>query len=208
MEKPIAFSFRPQKINSTIEKENTLNYDLKETKKTITLSFESQKIDYTIKKGNVLTCNLKEITTVPTEFKQGFEGLKSVEYERLEIKGKNGVVTSTLLPYPTTLKGVGTARDTLEVVEQDNGLYRIDKVVRCEETDYTSGDEDNANYLTNLIKTIKPLPTPTTTTIETDLTKEELMPILELGGSVDIINSNSEFVNGSTTIEMVYRKIN
>ena len=66
MEKPIAFSFGPQKINNTIEKENTLNYDLKETKKTITLSFESQKIDYTIKKGNVLTCNLKEITTVPT----------------------------------------------------------------------------------------------------------------------------------------------
>ena len=66
MEKPIAFSFGPQKINSTIEKENTLNYDLKETKKTIALSFESQKIDYTIKKGNVLTCNLKEITTVPT----------------------------------------------------------------------------------------------------------------------------------------------
>ena len=66
MEKPITFSFGPQKINSTIEKENTLNYDLKETKKTISLSFESQKIDYTIKKGNVLTCNLKEITTVPT----------------------------------------------------------------------------------------------------------------------------------------------
>ena len=66
MEKPIAFSFGPQKINNTIEKENILNYDLKETKKTITLSFESQKIDYTIKKGNVLTCNLKEITTVPT----------------------------------------------------------------------------------------------------------------------------------------------
>ena len=66
MEKPIAFSFGPQKINNTIEKENTLNYDLKETKKNITLSFESQKIDYTIKKGNVLTCNLKEITTVPT----------------------------------------------------------------------------------------------------------------------------------------------
>ena len=59
MEKPIAFSFGPQKINNTIEKENILNYDLKETKKTITLSFESQKIDYTIKKGNVLTCNLK-----------------------------------------------------------------------------------------------------------------------------------------------------
>ena len=66
MEKPIAFSFGPQKINNTIEKENILNYDLKEAKKTITLSFESQKIDYTIKKGNVLTCNLKEITTVPT----------------------------------------------------------------------------------------------------------------------------------------------
>ena len=66
MEKPITFSFGPQKINNTIEKENILNYDLKETKKTITLSFESQKIDYTIKKGNVLTCNLKEITTVPT----------------------------------------------------------------------------------------------------------------------------------------------
>ena len=66
MEKPITFSFGPQKINNNIEKENILNYDLKETKKTITLSFESQKIDYTIKKGNVLTCNLKEITTVPT----------------------------------------------------------------------------------------------------------------------------------------------
>ena len=66
MEKPIAFSFGPQKINNNIEKENILNYDLKETKKTISLSFESQKIDYTIKKGNVLTCNLKEITTVPT----------------------------------------------------------------------------------------------------------------------------------------------
>ena len=66
MEKPIAFSFGPQKINNNIEKENILNYDLKETKKTITLSFESQKIDYTIKKGNVLTCNLKEITSVPT----------------------------------------------------------------------------------------------------------------------------------------------
>lgn len=66
MEKPITFSFGPQKINNNIEKENILNYDLKETKKTISLSFESQKIDYTIKKGNVLTCNLKEITTVPT----------------------------------------------------------------------------------------------------------------------------------------------
>ena len=66
MEKPITFSFGPQKINNNIEKENILNYDLKETKKTIMLSFESQKIDYTIKKGNVLTCNLKEITTVPT----------------------------------------------------------------------------------------------------------------------------------------------
>ena len=65
MEKPITFSFGPQKINNNIEKENILNYDLKETKKTISLSFESQKIDYTIKKGNVLTCNLKEITTVP-----------------------------------------------------------------------------------------------------------------------------------------------
>ena len=66
MEKPIAFSFGPQKINNTIEKENILNYDLKEAKKNINISFESQKIDYTIKKGNVLTCNLKEITTVPT----------------------------------------------------------------------------------------------------------------------------------------------
>ena len=66
MEKPITFSFGSQKINNNIEKENILNYDLKETKKTISLSFESQKIDYTIKKGNVLTCNLKEITTVPT----------------------------------------------------------------------------------------------------------------------------------------------
>ena len=66
MEKPITFSFGPQKINNNIEKENILNYELKETKKTISLSFESQKIDYTIKKGNVLTCNLKEITTVPT----------------------------------------------------------------------------------------------------------------------------------------------
>ena len=66
MEKPITFSFGPQKINNNIEKENILNYDLKEAKKTITISFESQKIDYTIKKGNVLTCNLKEITTVPT----------------------------------------------------------------------------------------------------------------------------------------------
>ena len=66
MEKPIAFSFGPQKINNNIEKENILNYDLKEAKKNITISFESQKIDYTIKKGNVLTCNLKEITTVPT----------------------------------------------------------------------------------------------------------------------------------------------
>ena len=34
--------------------------------KPITFSFGPQKIDYTIKKGNVLTCNLKEITTVPT----------------------------------------------------------------------------------------------------------------------------------------------
>lgn len=66
MEKPITFSFGPQKINNNIEQENILNYDLKETKKTISLSFESQKVDYTIKKGNVLTCNLKEITTVPT----------------------------------------------------------------------------------------------------------------------------------------------
>ena len=66
MEKPITFSFGPKKINNNIEKENILNYELKETKKTISLSFESQKIDYTIKKGNVLTCNLKEITTVPT----------------------------------------------------------------------------------------------------------------------------------------------
>ena len=66
MEKPITFSFGPQKINNNIEKENILNYDLKEAKKNITISFESQKIDYTIKKGNVLTCNLKEITTVPT----------------------------------------------------------------------------------------------------------------------------------------------
>ena len=66
MEKPIAFSFGPQKINNTIEKENILNYDLKKAKKNINISFESQKIDYTIKKGNVLTCNLKEITTVPT----------------------------------------------------------------------------------------------------------------------------------------------
>ena len=66
MEKPITFSFGPQKINNNIEKENILNYDLKETKKTISLSFESKKIDYTIKKENVLTCNLKEITTVPT----------------------------------------------------------------------------------------------------------------------------------------------
>ena len=35
MEKPIAFSFGPQKINNTIEKENTLNYDLKEVGNTI-----------------------------------------------------------------------------------------------------------------------------------------------------------------------------
>ena len=66
MEKPITFSFGPQKINNNIEKENILNYDLKETKKTISLSFESQKIDYTIKKGNVLKRKKKEITTVPT----------------------------------------------------------------------------------------------------------------------------------------------
>ena len=30
MEKPITFSFGPQKINNNIEKENILNYDLKE----------------------------------------------------------------------------------------------------------------------------------------------------------------------------------
>lgn len=113
----------------------------------------------------------------------------------------------SLLPYPTTLKGVGTARDTLEVVEQENGLYTLNKVVRCEETDYTSGDEDNANYLTNLITTIKPLATPITTTIATDLTKDEVMALLEQGGSIEVINSNSDFVNGSTTMEMVYKKI-
>ena len=44
MEKPIAFSFGPQKINNTIEKENTLNYDLKEKGKTITFSFEPRLI--------------------------------------------------------------------------------------------------------------------------------------------------------------------
>ena len=61
MEKPIAFSFGPQKINNTIEKENTLNYDLKEVGKTITFSFESQKIDHTIKKGNELNYKSKEV---------------------------------------------------------------------------------------------------------------------------------------------------
>lgn len=176
-----------------------------------------------------------------------------------------------------TLKGTGTARDTLEVVEQDNGLYTLNKVVRIGEVDlgtltysYNLGAQTNIfrvgssaisnikkgttnvisvkyhyiKYADNnysiwvtdyggiyiqdndfydssktpeqMVATFKAamsgvilnyeLATPTTTTIATDLTKDEVMTLLEQGGSVEVINSNSEFVKGSTTMEMVYKK--
>lgn len=47
------------------------------------------------------------------------------------------------------------------------------------------------------------LATPTTEVISSTLTDSDVMPLLELGGSVDIVGVNGE--QGSTIIEMVYR---
>ncbi|MGM9971353.1 MAG: hypothetical protein ACI35W_03010, partial [Anaeroplasmataceae bacterium] len=113
----------------------------------------------------------------------------------------------TILPFNTTLSGVNDVKDKIVISKNsDNDYYTATKIVNCESVAYTSGDEDNESYITDLTTTIKPLETPTSEVLSTTLTESDVMPLLELGGSVDIINTNN--VQGSTTIEMVYKLIN
>ena len=182
----------------------------------------------------------------------------------------------TLLPFNTTLRGVGTAKDKIVISENENGLYTATKVVNIGVVDlgtlnwgYNSDQREcfraklilskigtltKPNILTTKYETgIQPtaiktngyisiftetnilfihdnsitegdtttfknamsgiylfyeLAEPTTEILSTTLTESEVMTILELGGSIDIINSNSNYVNGSTTTEMVYKLIN
>lgn len=51
------------------------------------------------------------------------------------------------------------------------------------------------------------LATPTEEVLANNLTNDEVMAILELGGSIELDNDNKDFVNGNTSVEMVYKKI-
>lgn len=179
----------------------------------------------------------------------------------------------TLLQYPNTLRGVGTAKDKIVVVEVADNNYRLDLVRNIGEVDlgtlnwiktttntsdkyrmytedlsslikpatsvvsignilcskYTAGTAENTwnninvidvgpnayihvydeNYQDNVeFKTAMSgvmlqyeLATPTTITIANNLTESQVMPLLELGGSI-------EANGGSATMEMVYKLIN
>ena len=217
---------------------------------------------------NIIKPMLIKGSTAPSEFKQGFEGLKSVEYEGIKITNLQGV-SNTILPFNTTLRGVGTAKDKIVISKNsDNEYYTAIKVsnigvVDLEKLNWenkTDSDRNrylttisnikkvNANIVPNCISTnyaicdntsgwdnnisdtafisansktfvvisatspsgnlVYELETPTQEVLSTNLTESQVMPLLELGGSIEIINSNSDFVNGTTTIEMVYKLIN
>lgn len=114
-----------------------------------------------------------------------------------------------ILPFTTTLRGVDTYKDRIIITKNESDdYYTATKETNCEVVDYTSGDEDNVEYITDLTTTVKPLETPTTEVLSTTLTESDVMPLLELGGSVEIINENSLYVTGSTALEMVYKLIN
>lgn len=174
----------------------------------------------------------------------------------------------TLLPFNTTLRGVGTAKDKIVITENKNGLYTATKISNVGSVDlgtlsftfdsistkqwwnvnipnlktgtsnilhenlitydYSTFVSDiniiglaSVSSITNRViirnnstidtptgKLVYELAEPTTEVLSTTLTESDVMTILELGGSVEVINSNSEFVNGSTTMEMVYKLIN
>ena len=116
---------------------------------------------------------------------------------------------TNILPFTTTLRGVDTYKDRIIITKNESDdYYTATKETNCEEVAYTRGDEDNAEYITDLTTTVKPLATPTTEVLSTTLTESDVMPLLELGGSVEIVNENSLYVTGSTAIEMVYKLIN
>ncbi|MGM9969786.1 MAG: hypothetical protein ACI35S_05255 [Anaeroplasma sp.] len=81
-----------------------------------------------------------------------------------------------------------------------NGYIRI-----CD-TSYT----DAATFKTAMdgIMLQYELAEPTTEVLRTNLIEDEVMPLLQLGGSVEVINQNSEIVNGTSTFEMVYKLSN
>lgn len=187
-------------------KNSSKNFTSTKTTNLLRLSFYSSNISLT---NAILKPMIVSGSYIPIKFKPHFEGLKSVEYKGLEIRNADESSIINLLQFNTTLRGVGDIKDQIVITKnQNDNYYTATKITNCESVNYTSGDEDNSYYLTDLTTTIKPLSISTSEVLSTTLTEDKVLPLLEFGGSINIINSNSNFVNGSTTIEMVYKKIN
>ena len=94
-----------------------------------------------------------------------------------------------------------STNDEIIAVQNDANILRIyDSYL----TNFTTLNEVK-NYLSG-VKLQYELATPTTEVISSTLTDSDVMPLLELGGSVDIVGVNGE--QGNTIIEMVYRLTN
>lgn len=86
----------------------------------------------------------------------------------------------------------------------DKTFYHLDTKLYVYDSDYTNvTDFKNA---INDVWMFYELATPTTEVLSTTLTDSDVMPLLELGGSVEIVGEDGEL--GSTVVEMVYRLSN
>lgn len=228
---------------------------------------ESEKI--TVSVGN--TYLIKFTFTTPSTFKvfqwrllrnSAYSGLQ-VNADILEIGVFKGTIDTfkpfretSILPFNTILRGVGSAKDKILITKNtDNEYYTATKVTNIGEVDLGTLTWANNQYLTNQKSATLPsdlnvtthnllhskysyygsniyeniengivisdskiyimdsdnpsgslfyeTTTPTTEVLSTTLTDSDVMPLLELGGSVDIVGVNGE--QGSTLVEMVYR---
>lgn len=87
-------------------------------------------------------------------------------------------------------------------------IFNGTNILFIHDNSITEGDYASFKNAMSGVMLVYELAEPTQEVLSTTLTEAEVMTLLELGGSVEIVNSNSDFVNGSTTIEMVYKLIN
>ena len=111
-------------------------------------------------------------------------------------------------PIPNCILRSGRTEDFLcetysysGTTSNDKTCFHNDAKLYVYDSDYTNAT-DFKNAISGVMLQYE-LATPTTEVISSTLTDSDVMPLLELGGSVDIVGVNGE--QGSTIIEMVYR---